>query len=230
MSGKPASVEHVRVFTPPASPLPGLATSPVPPPGSSDVDSVGYSSSAYSTDAEDGDRESAAIDRGAAAVNAAAPDAINTEDVTKPPLPKPPVKPIEVTDKGLFKLVILGGVLLCFNGGFINSITLQTKNKVVVSHVSGHATKAAIELGTMNMGDFMNEVALLTFFGMGASVTGYLIGKEKFTLGQSYGRLMVSIGALIFLAMYSGARSSLAVHATERRTVTATLIPWPPRW
>ncbi|KAG5178461.1 hypothetical protein JKP88DRAFT_248126 [Tribonema minus] len=150
---------------------------------------------------------------------------VNTEDVTKPPVEapsKPAPKPLDVTDAALFKFIIAGGVLLSFNGGFINSITLQTKNRTVVSHVTGHATKAAIELGTLNMGDFMNEVALLVFFGFGASITGWMIGKEKFTLGQSYGRLMVTIGSLIFIAMYSAnVRQTAPLRCRRRRGAAA---------
>jgi hypothetical protein len=44
----------------------------------------------------------------------------------------------------------------------------------------------------------------MTFFILGSSFTGWLIGKEKLTLGQSYGRLMCCTGTVVFIAMCAG--------------------------
>jgi Protein of unknown function (DUF1275) len=111
---------------------------------------------------------------------------------------------VNVSDKVLFKYIILGGSLLAFNAGYMNCVALQSHVEQVVSHVTGHATKAAVELGSLEMGDFVNEWALLIFFGFGSSLTGWMIGKEKLTLGQSYGRLLITIGFIVFVAMVSG--------------------------
>jgi hypothetical protein len=74
---------------------------------------------------------------------------------------------------------------------------------LVLHHTS---KQAAVELGSMKMGDFVNEWALLILFGFGSSLTGWMIGKEKLTLGQSYGRLLITIGFIVFIAMVSGER------------------------
>jgi hypothetical protein len=111
---------------------------------------------------------------------------------------------VNVSDKVLFKYIILGGSLLAFNAGYMNCVALQSHVQQVVSHVTGHATKAAVELGSLEMGDFVHEWALLILFGFGSSLTGWMIGKEKLTLGQSYGRLLITIGFIVFIAMVSG--------------------------
>ena len=54
------------------------------------------------------------------------------------------------------------------------------------------------------LADFLNELIIMTSFAMGSCFTGWLIGKEKLTLGQSYGRLMCCTGTVVFIAMCSG--------------------------
>jgi hypothetical protein len=77
---------------------------------------------------------------------------------------------------------------------------------------TGHVTKAAMELGSLSsLNDIGNEIAVMFFFCFGAAVTGFVIGKEKLTLGQSYGRLMCAIGTIIFIAMYQGETATLTV-------------------
>jgi hypothetical protein len=48
---------------------------------------------------------------------------------------------VNVSDKVLFKYIILGGSLLAFNAGYMNCVALQSHVSQVVSHVTGHATK-----------------------------------------------------------------------------------------
>lgn len=120
------------------------------------------------------------------------------------PPPKKDKISIEVTDKQLFPYIVFGGCLLTFNGGFMNCIALTSHMAEVVSHVSGHATKASVELATHSFAGFANEIGVMVFFGVGAMFTGCFIGKEKLTLGQSYGRLLICIGGVVALAMFSG--------------------------
>eukprot|EP00953_Heterococcus_sp_UTEX-ZZ885_P001292 1208-Heterococcus_DN1.PRE.1 len=118
--------------------------------------------------------------------------------------PPQPIAKVELTDKSLFRYVVPAAALLAFNAGYMNCLGMRAYHGEVVSHVTGHATKAAEELGTNSMSDFFNEICIMTFFILGSSFTGWLIGKEKLTLGQSYGRLMCCTGTVVFLAMCAG--------------------------
>ena len=64
----------------------------------------------------------------------------------------PPAPKVELTDKSLFKYVVPAAALLAFNAGYMNCLGMRTYHGEVVSHVTGHATKAAVELGTNSMG------------------------------------------------------------------------------
>jgi hypothetical protein len=65
--------------------------------------------------------------------------------------PPRPIAKVELTDKSLFRYVVPAAALLAFNAGYMNCLGMRAYHGEVVSHVTGHATKAAEELGTNSM-------------------------------------------------------------------------------
>eukprot|EP00953_Heterococcus_sp_UTEX-ZZ885_P000665 878-Heterococcus_DN1.PRE.2 len=79
--------------------------------------------------------------------------------------PPQPIAKVELTDKSLFRYVVPAAALLAFNAGYMNCLGMRAYHGEVVSHVTGHATKAAEELGTNSMS------GTVVFLAMCAGIT-----------------------------------------------------------
>lgn len=109
--------------------------------------------------------------------------------------------------KGGGKLLLNWIYMLCFFGGFINTISV-VKYSYTISHFTGNVSKSAIKLFN---GDFMGviEIFFIIFaFVLGASVSGFLVEGREFNLKKRYGYSMFLLG-IGLLTLYFLAKESL---------------------
>lgn len=95
-----------------------------------------------------------------------------------------------------FMMIMIGGIALAFNAGFVNSSTLLIGD-TPVSHISGTSSRAGIYLGEGDFYHFGVKIALIVSYVVGAAITGAMMPKDSFHLGREYGPLFV-IGSILF--------------------------------
>lgn len=104
------------------------------------------------------------------------------------------------------KLLLNWIYMLCFFGGFINTISV-VKYSYTISHFTGNVSKTAIKIA---QGDFL-EVLKIFFivvcFVLGSTVSGFLVEGREFNLKRRYGYSISCLG-LGLLILYSVARNS----------------------
>lgn len=90
---------------------------------------------------------------------------------------------------------------LSINGGFVNSITFESFFHNPVGYVTGNITFSAYYLANLDILSFINVMAAIGAFLLGAVVSGLIIPHNDFTRNNRY-NLAFSIEALlIFLGM-----------------------------
>lgn len=95
-----------------------------------------------------------------------------------------------------FMAIICCGSALAFNSGFINGCTLLSPHPQPVSHVTGTASHAGINLAMGNYSLFGTQTAIIICFMFGAAITGYWMPANSFQLGRQYGPLFL-IGSVL---------------------------------
>lgn len=105
-------------------------------------------------------------------------------------------------------LIILGGVILTFIAGFINTTSLMYFH-VPVSHMSGVVSKLSIDLGGRDYADFLNLMYIFLGFFLGAITSGYLIGVRNLKPSKEYS-LALMLEAASLLAALAMFRSDLS--------------------
>lgn len=97
--------------------------------------------------------------------------------------------------------------MLCFFGGFINTVSI-VKYSYTVSHFTGHISKAAINIGQGNFIEVLKIFTIIVAFIFGATISGFLVDGREFNLKRRYGYSILLLGiGLIFL--YALAKDSL---------------------
>ncbi len=89
--------------------------------------------------------------------------------------------------------------MLCFFGGFINTVSI-VKYSYTVSHFTGHISKAAINIGEGNIFEVLKIFSIILSFVLGSTISGFLVDGREFNLKRRYGYSMLVLGiGLIFL-------------------------------
>lgn len=104
------------------------------------------------------------------------------------------------------KLLLNWIYMLCFFGGFINTISV-VKYSYTVSHFTGNISKTAIKISE---GDFLEVFKILFIvicFILGSTVSGFLVEGREFDLKRRYGYSMFSLGVGL-LILYCFAKDS----------------------
>jgi uncharacterized membrane protein YoaK (UPF0700 family) len=86
---------------------------------------------------------------------------------------------------GVDPLILLGGVVLTFIAGFVNTISLHYFH-VPVSHMSGVVTKLSIDLASQDYKEFANLIYIFLGFFSGAILSGYVIGVRNIKPTHEY--------------------------------------------
>lgn len=113
------------------------------------------------------------------------------------------------------KRVFLGGVVLAFLAGYVNTVMLDIY-AVPVSHMSGAVSRLGIDLGEGRTDELKLLLSLIFAFFVGAILSGFLIGSHHLKPGRRYGVVMLVEGLILFLAaslMGEGSRYSVPLVA-----------------
>ena len=102
------------------------------------------------------------------------------------------------SQNSLSLLATVGGSLLAFNAGFINSTGLMGFDHKTISHLTGTVTLSAIALSKYE-GIFETGTLVGSFFA-GATLSGVIIGGMTLKFGRRYGVALIFEGVLLFLA------------------------------
>lgn len=112
----------------------------------------------------------------------------------------PQQKPLHERERHEFHAIVIGGSMLSFNAGFINSVTLFTSG-LTASHVTGIITKSSIFLGAGQIFDFGMTFLILPLFIAGAAMSGILIPYSSFHIGRAYNTVFILGSLFLLLAM-----------------------------
>jgi Protein of unknown function (DUF1275) len=97
---------------------------------------------------------------------------------------------VPMQDKHILEciLVLLGGVCLSFNSGFVNGVTLSASLHLPSSHVTGTMSHAGMAYSTGNKSELTQDVLLMLFFAGGAALAGGIVSRKSFQieLGTDY--------------------------------------------
>lgn len=101
--------------------------------------------------------------------------------------------------KVLHRLLLHWIYMLCFFGGFINTISIA-KYSYTVSHFTGHISKVAINVGSGNFLEVIKIFSIILAFVAGSTISGFLVDGREFNLKRRYGYSMLFLGiGLLFL-------------------------------
>ena len=102
------------------------------------------------------------------------------------------------SQQSLSILATVGGSLLAFNAGFINSTGLMGFDHKTISHLTGTVTLSAIAVSKYE-GIFETGTLVGSFFA-GATLSGVIIGGMSLKFGRRYGIALILESLLLFLA------------------------------
>lgn len=100
------------------------------------------------------------------------------------------------------KWVLLGGGVLAFNAGMINSIALLGFTHQAATHATGNFTRLAIAISQRDVQAIDEMFFILIFFFMGAVLTGVILKDGHLKLRKEYGWVLVIESGLLFAASY----------------------------
>lgn len=82
-------------------------------------------------------------------------------------------------------LILLGGVVLTFIAGFVNTISLKYFH-VPVSHMSGVVSGLSIDMAAHEYNEFINLLYIFIGFFIGTILSGYLVGARNIKPAREY--------------------------------------------
>lgn len=100
-----------------------------------------------------------------------------------------------------FGLVFLGAIVLCFNSGYVNSLTFNTVYEIASTHVTGVITLSSIALYKKHYTIFFYFVMNYLLFLVGSITSGVFIYYDHFHLGRRYGKMLILIGLIQILGL-----------------------------
>ena len=87
--------------------------------------------------------------------------------------------------------VSVGCLILCFNAGYINALTINTAYQISSAHVTGIIGKSSDSLYEKNYTYLYYNLSTYCFFLVGAMTSGFVIHHETFNLGWKYGKMLI---------------------------------------
>jgi uncharacterized membrane protein YoaK (UPF0700 family) len=101
---------------------------------------------------------------------------------------------MQLYDNIHWKFILIGACILCFNAGYINSLTLNTNYQISSAHVTGLVAKLSIATYLHDWNNLKNLIITYITFIFGAIISGLIIDYEIFHLGAKYGIMLILIG------------------------------------
>ena len=100
-----------------------------------------------------------------------------------------------------YRLVFLGAIVLCFNSGYVNSLTFNTIYEIASTHVTGMITLSSIALYRKHYTTFFYFGMNYLLFLLGSITSGVFIYYDHFHLGKRYGKMLILIGVIQILGL-----------------------------
>lgn len=99
------------------------------------------------------------------------------------------------------KWVFIASILLSFNGGYINCLTLVSFLNNSIGYVTGNIALAGISLVDLELNKCIQLFLLLIAFLIGATISGLIIKKDGFSRNNRYEIILFLEASLIFFSM-----------------------------
>jgi uncharacterized membrane protein YoaK (UPF0700 family) len=108
-----------------------------------------------------------------------------------------------IKDHPHFWLMVLIGVSLTLSAGFINAIAIFDLYGYALTHLSGLTSSVAINLIKGNHTKALTFLGLITCYGSGAALSGFIVAKNKHTLGRHYAFGFFLQGCVLFAVTWA---------------------------
>jgi uncharacterized membrane protein YoaK (UPF0700 family) len=95
----------------------------------------------------------------------------------------------------------LGAIVLCFNSGYVNSLTFNTIYEIASTHVTGVITLSSLALYRKHYTTFFYLAMNYGLFLLGSITSGVFIYYDHFHLGRRYGKMLILIGVIQILGL-----------------------------
>lgn len=105
-----------------------------------------------------------------------------------------------------------GAFFLALSAGAVNAIALLGFNHQGVSHLSGISTQIGIDLSIADFGAAVHLMLMVVAFGLGASISGIIIGSEPLKLGRGYTICLFAEAAFLLGAMWMFGKGLTVAH------------------
>lgn len=96
--------------------------------------------------------------------------------------------------------ILVGGAVLAFSAGCVNTSALMGFTRLSVSHVTGNVSLFAAAIAHGDFKSLLYIGASLISFLVGAILSGFIIGQTSLKLGRSYGRALYLEAALLLIS------------------------------
>ncbi|KAI8909558.1 hypothetical protein EDD86DRAFT_190535 [Gorgonomyces haynaldii] len=94
-----------------------------------------------------------------------------------------------------FNTIVVGGVLLAANAGYINVVSMAG---ITVSHVTGSVSRIGMSVFNGDFDTFALVGSVVICFMFGCFISGYLVGDTKFRLSNMYGYTLFLEAGFLF--------------------------------
>jgi uncharacterized membrane protein YoaK (UPF0700 family) len=100
-----------------------------------------------------------------------------------------------------FHWILFGNLFLCFNAGYIDSLTFNSLYMIPSSHMSGNLAQIGIQMAYQKYAMVFYILMTYLSFICGCIITGIVIKDENFKLGQNYGILLLFISMILIFGI-----------------------------
>ncbi len=104
--------------------------------------------------------------------------------------------------KPIPRWVLAGAFALSATAGCVNAIGFLSMQQRAFSHMSGHATNAAVEMGSGNFAAAGRTTLVLLCFFLGCVLSGIIIRHSTLKAGRRYGVALIGESILLFTSAY----------------------------
>ena len=119
---------------------------------------------------------------------------------------------MHIHDSVNWNFILFGTCILCFNAGYINSLTLNTNYQISSAHVTGLVAKLSISTFLEEWNIFFNLLITYMTFIFGAIISGIIIDYEIFHLGAKYGIMLIIIGIVQLLGIIAEKKCNNSIY------------------
>lgn len=105
-------------------------------------------------------------------------------------------------------IIVLGGMLLSMNAGYMNGSTMLQENPTATTHMTGNCTKLGYYFAVMDNLKVFFYSGLIICYVCGAFIAGCLIPFHTFSTSMGYSNVFFCVAVLLAIAATLDDRSS----------------------